>query len=1247
MKILSISGHNLASLAEPFTVDLESGPLANAGLFTIHGPTGAGKSTLLDAVCLALYGETPRSETAGTTKVPSSRGEDWTAKDPRQIVRRGSNGAKASVRFALGEDHFVAEWAVTAVVQGRNAGNLNAPTMRIGKVTPASSAAPEWIHTGKDNCRKFMESRTGMNFENFCRSVLLAQGRFAALLEAKVADRARVLEALTDPSERYRRLSQEAFKRGNAAAAKFRQAQQEVDAIPVLAPEERAAKAAQIEADKQQIVSLKHQTESLTQALGQWDAIDNAQTLLGQAEDALGKAEAAEAALEAERLLVSEAQSVEPLREPRARVVAAATALTAAQTATEQARNHVTMQTSRREVAQAAADEAQRLQQAAAAQREQLTPELHKAREADHTLKLLESQRPAHVAALEEVAARRRKLEDAERADDVSRRGLRAQAEAIDAWMTAHPTARPLALGAATWQPILKGYISEELLLSSDRNSCDGAQSRLATAEKALVDAQAALTLAEQTSANARNTCLNAEEEARRLQALVSPEHLMQLGEQATRLDRLVADAGRLLEHQASEARERAHAAQAAAAAESAAVRVTEAELRLKDLKEHRATVAAQQALAHAQAGMAELRARLRSGEPCELCGSCDHPWADATALVPAATVNAEMARLDAAIEADEKQRDIARSQRDTAIAQADVASKLADRSAQEHARLMAQWRPEAAQVVTLEPSTTVESAREALLGTQASIRTELTALTTAAQAAKSARAAADGALKDRSLAEQQVTAKTALEAEARRDRDLAQASLTAAQATVESRLAQLDNHWRSAAPTLTEVPDAEQRFRSAAQATFASWTQSAEDYAKQEADRVAIATATEQLESAAQQRRSVQGELSRQEAPLQAALDAHDANIAAQKQLRAGLLGGRSVPEVETSLTTAQKQCEEARTAAESTLSAAAGALVAAETTLKHLQSDEQLNADTAEAARARYQEAAALLPFDAAEIERRISIAPEAIARCEQALAEASKTTKELGSARDAARKHHETLTAQGPTRDRDTLTTERQKLGEALSALEQKVGALQEALANDATAVQRRAEKELELAALMKSEGVWGRLSDAIGSREGDLFAVFAQSLAFESLLSAANSEIARLRPRYALQPLASSARTPTLEMLVQDTEFGGETRPLSTLSGGERFLISLSLALGLSSLSSHNKLLGTLFIDEGFGTLDPQTLADAVDALRTLQQRGTQVGIISHVPELAESTSANVVIERVSQGLSKVRVVSKAG
>ena len=208
----------------------------------------------------------------------------------------------------------------------------------------------------------------------------------------------------------------------------------------------------------------------------------------------------------------------------------------------------------------------------------------------------------------------------------------------------------------------------------------------------------------------------------------------------------------------------------------------------------------------------------------------------------------------------------------------------------------------------------------------------------------------------------------------------------------------------------------------------------------------------------------------------------------------------------------------------------------------------------------------------------------------------------------------------------------------LAAALVVAEAHAARLVATLAADAQARDRRAQA-LALVAVAEAEAEVDRiLGDVIGSHDGKPFRSFAQSLTLDGLLAVANAHLEELAPRYQLE------RVPRhdLELQVIDRDLGDEVRSVQSLSGGESFLVSLALALGLSSMSAHDVRVRTLLIDEGFGTLDPATLDSALTVLDALQARGRQVGVISHVPALVERVGAHVRVVQRGGGRSEVIV-----
>lgn len=184
-------------------------------------------------------------------------------------------------------------------------------------------------------------------------------------------------------------------------------------------------------------------------------------------------------------------------------------------------------------------------------------------------------------------------------------------------------------------------------------------------------------------------------------------------------------------------------------------------------------------------------------------------------------------------------------------------------------------------------------------------------------------------------------------------------------------------------------------------------------------------------------------------------------------------------------------------------------------------------------------------------------------------------------------------------------------------------------------------RKKLKQLEQELTEKQEiaNRWGKLNKLIGSADGTKFKVIAQSYTLNLLLMHANKHLSYLSKRYRLQQVPG-----TLALQVIDCDMCDEVRTVYSLSGGESFLISLALALGLSSLSSNNLKVESLFIDEGFGSLDADSLRTVMEALEQLQMQGRKIGVISHVQEMSERIAVQVQLHRAANGKSAITLTS---
>lgn len=169
--------------------------------------------------------------------------------------------------------------------------------------------------------------------------------------------------------------------------------------------------------------------------------------------------------------------------------------------------------------------------------------------------------------------------------------------------------------------------------------------------------------------------------------------------------------------------------------------------------------------------------------------------------------------------------------------------------------------------------------------------------------------------------------------------------------------------------------------------------------------------------------------------------------------------------------------------------------------------------------------------------------------------------------------------------------------------------------------------------------KEFAIWNRLRLLIGSHDGAKFRRYAQSISLDILIRHANQHLIRLSDRYRIQ----RRKEEELQIEIEDLHQASVTRPMASLSGGESFLASLALALGLSDLAGRNVRIESLFIDEGFGSLDSEVLDLAIGALEGLHQDSKSVGVISHVELLKQRITTQIRVEKLTAGNSTLKIV----
>ncbi|QDE80934.1 AAA family ATPase [Myxococcus xanthus] len=1256
MKVLAIRGSNLTSFAGDFALELDQPPLDRLGLFAITGATGAGKSTLLDALCLALFDRTPRL--GGRGGAPVGRADEdedarLSAYDVRGMLRRGAGEGYAEVDF-LGKDgrRYRARWSVWRA-RNRAEGRFRPQEMQLMDVVTGQLTGRT-----KGEVLAAIQERLGLSFDQFRRSALLAQGEFAAFLKADASERAELLERMTG-TEVYSRLSMAAHEKNKAEQESLAKRAQGLAAIALMPEAERAAAAAALgeEARARQTV------EALLKDAEGAAAWHVARAGLREAEQAAeAKAQAARTALEdaAPRAArMEEVREAETFRGPVAAVEAAErrwAEAEAAQVARASEVEAALAETSARRVGQLEAETAR----AAAQEREVATrPALEEAARLDARLEGVSHEaREARARAEKSQAAL---VEAKGELDAVLAREAEARdkGEAARHWLTEKAHWVALTSEWPRWHRELERYEGAQgerrkareesgRLLGEVEGLRETVGLRREERDAAVRAEEMALAAATHAEA-AVGTETGAQRRAQRERLLARQEAVRGL---KTAHEGLVADEAEAREAGTEVKAAKAEVEAATEEARAAETRRTQGEAALKE---------AQRSLSLAQAtqGYASHRTLLKDGEACPLCGAEEHPYAREVSALDGLV--AEAASRVEALEEERTaatQAEVAASARRAAAnaraGQAEARRQSAEARAEAHgeawrkgcASWLASIREEGAEPgASLPPAVGgspeagawLDAVRAELAERLAALKADEQAAESLARTAREARAALETQRTRREVAAESL--RRAEEALSRAESVLkdVHARLEAAEQTLRQVLAEVSPVFTADVGWERKLEEDPATFRRKCGERVVMWK------GKEEARLKA-----EEREAEEQRHRArAQGlvEVSTRHA------EEHQAFAVRKEQergeltrARAALLHGRPTAEVraelQARLEATESAFEQARERAEAAHQSAQVATARAEDAVRAraealaLRESEGAALTTLLATRGTTLDAVrTLLSFDAAWREaeaRALSALREALAQATAVLAERSER-----------RTRHED--SGPPSLSEQDAGAECERLRAEVEARRHAEATLHARLEADDTARARHGTEAAALEEGRRAAEVWKVLGDLIGSHDGKRFKVFAQSLTLDALLLHANAHLRELARRYRLMRVPGH----DLDLQIVDGDMGDEVRSVASLSGGESFLVSLALALGLASLSSETTQVETLFIDEGFGTLDPETLEVALATLDALQATGRQVGIISHVSGMAERIGVQVRVVKQGGGRSRLVVEGDPG
>jgi exonuclease SbcC len=1262
MRFHKLALSNLNSLAGEHVVDFDA-LTRGAGLFLIHGPTGAGKSTILDAICLALFGQTPR---LGDTGKETRDGVDEGASDESaaRVLTVGAGECRVVLEVSVVDEqgtrtHFRAGWSVQRA-HGRPDGKFQAPQRMLEELVHGSWQTLVSSTKKTDVVPAFDRMLRGLSFVDFQRTILLAQFKFREFLEADVKARTAILERMTD-SEKFRRIGQLANAERRRAEEVVRSAQEGLEHLRVLSDDERAALDEQEAAARASVLSQNAAVGQLRDVQGFWRKMSSVNDRLARIESSLA-ATVSQRDLARERFLAwAEDARVAPAR---AAFLSVKDAQSNAATADERCRVSLAAQAlahTQEETARHVAERAQALYGEAQQEEAALRPDIEAARHAYQLAK--ESEEQAHAAGstwaraaeeLQRCSTTLVALQTTMTAEQAERAVHDGRIAAIPAAAELLSRAGAVAEQASHLQTSLAETSALDVELQAFRRFAEqhAEQRGILAAEVEVLGlevSQAAALAAERAAAFARSYPEASTDDAlhrwdaERLRADALVDRLTSLAQIVARDESLAAEQGALAQEEARlvARRDECLARQAVVEAQRRA-----ADEALTETTANRQTVEALLAvLAH--------RHVLRDREPCPVCGSEDHPWV----LFPerAPQFEAEQARQatlaarwvqererveQLTAELSSTEREVGATEAQASLVRQQGAERAVQRaSVQGERRQRAQEAGVAATLSAVEVDAVLAKARDDREAVQRRLQGYLdlqSALLEARereQAATQRRQQAERALQEHDqIAAQRGTRLAELQGQANARRE----ALVTAQTRLRALVTPLhldDDDLAVAAQKVAERAAVLLRLQEARQAI------------------------DERVRSLEPQCAAAQTALSQAELREAEARQAAEASTTAAKSARVAAeqrLDGLQPDRVQARLTNLLDERRRDATVDGEALADARNVLAAAEAEGKvHAQHARDALAQASAAQQAFADVLAGLGLSSIADVERCTLSAEEraSIGAERERLAQEEQTAQTLWAAAQAERSSLVDELPPGESLDvvvGARLTALASSLAQAEASLaeaQRALGGFEKARDDDDAARRRGRDRAAALVVAQGELDHWTVLDDLIGTATGERFATVVQALHLQQVIAHANENLARFMDRYELLQVIHQEEGPLLDFRVVDKHQQGAIRSIRSLSGGESFIVSLALALGLSAMRSSRLRIETLFIDEGFGSLDPHMLGVAQRALQSLQAAiGVQIGVISHVELLKDEIPVRLVVEPVSAGRSQIRVVS---
>ena len=1214
MQILKLSFENINSLKGAWTIDFQA-PDFRSGIFAIVGPTGSGKTTILDAICLALYGHTPRIGSI--------------TQNANEVMNRDCDSCRSSLEFQTLSGRYRATWSQKKQKNFDKTGKYGQVVSTMEKFEdgcwiPITDGSK--VTSKKQEVQKII----GLSFDQFKRSVMLSQGDFAAFLKSKPNEKAQTLEQITG-TQIYSLLSTKVYDLAEEQKKLFEDKQREVELSPVLDDAVVLTKQEQLKGITEEAKVLETQISKIEKE-SRWisetaelrnqflrvkaelERLKENRNEFFRKENVVRLAEHAQNILPIFNTLIDK----QSLREDSIKEKSAAENELVNATkslkekdfnfkAAEEALNNENLQKPKKlalfsQIESLDAEISPLIKSSRLAQEEKIKLENETADCKDHLNKAKED-----IRKLEEDREKR----DLERKEDIKGAFLYQRKDELrDCKITAET------LSAA---------------LADAEGKADKASETVKSQEK---EAEALRIRKEKIASVIEADKVLLKEAEKRLSEILDGKTLDELtqeqlsfSEQIPLLEAVKSALKAVCDQKEEIVRQEDVMQRDSAELDNWSSKKEGYEKEIQSLTSRQEEL---EALVQIDE-LTKVRAELKEGEPCPVCGSLEHPFAAnlppevATAKERLAVVKEESTDLQKNQKEADRKIDVLKDRILVSEKRLKELRKNLD-LAEEELKLKCGRAGLTREGVTEEAAAVLITKKESLL---IDIKKRIAKARDAESKAAAAKEKIAGTTEELHRAEMVFSnAQTKFES--------AKSLLAQAQTGREKARTELEQFWRKTAKEYGSVITDGELFAHNPE-LFKRWIAKAAKYeellesCREIENSLAIKKGTlpglvesvERLEKSSREK-------SDQAAELQTELKT--------KQLQRDKLFGTKLVEIERkAYERLLSQLAEAKDQAYENLSKARSVQAAAE---QRLKTAEQRSAEAEKnllSAKTEWTDALKKEKFESEEDWRRARLDSEAINALHKEITDYKAQSRSAADRfSEADKKLAEKESQKLTDKSLEVLEAEKREASAEKEKLLEQKGELQKELKTDEEARIKRAGIEDELKKLKHQVAVWDRLNTLVGSSSGDKYRRYVQSLVLLTLLKNANVELTKLHSRYRLAKGGGD-----MEIKVIDSDLADQERPTDNLSGGETFIVSLALALGLAQMASNNVRIDSLFLDEGFGTLDDDSLEKALNALSSLNAQGKTVGLISHVDQIKERIPSKIVVKRSAQpGVSRL-------